>query len=395
MRKRFSYNNEYIVSIYSKMIIVILSLFISIFLNRFLGVELRGEYAIITNYVSISTIIFGLGLYQVFAFKKNKSDFCFDNYFNNLLGLNLIYFLISIGLYLFLDIPISIKMAILLTPIAISIKQLNYIIMIEFPNIRNTLAIFLKIIEFVLVIIFYFFISKSYFAMLFILFFVELSQFIIFMPKILKMVDNFKPTVSMLLPLIKIGILPMFTVLMMSINYRIDILMLERLEDLHQIGLYSVGVSLAERIWIVPDALKDVLLSKLVKGKGAREVIKVTIVSLLCSAVLIIPILIFGKYLIIILYGEGFADAFKTTSIIIFGTIGMIFYKMIYTFNVVRGKIGLNFSFLCISALANVILNLKLIPLYGIEGAAISSVGSYSICGIFFVIAFLKNIKRP
>ena len=64
----------------------------------------------------------------------------------------------------------------------------------------------------------------------------------------------------------------------MTLNYRIDILMLDDIFHIStaEIGVYSVGVALAEKIWLIPDATKDILMSKLSNGSNSEEVAKVT-----------------------------------------------------------------------------------------------------------------------
>ena len=72
-----------------------------------------------------------------------------------------------------------------------------------------------------------------------------------------------------------------------------------------------------------------------------------------------------------------------------------IFYKMVYSRNISNGKRVINLIFLGASAMVNFIGNLFLIPIYGIWGAAIMSVVSYSLCGISFLIYFQHVSKIP
>ena len=60
--------------------------------------------------------------------------------------------------------------------------------------------------------------------------------------------------------------------------------MLEFFEvPISDIGVYSVGVALAEKIWLIPDAIKDILMSRLSNGAPNEEVARVTRMSLLVS----------------------------------------------------------------------------------------------------------------
>ncbi|MEH6992830.1 polysaccharide biosynthesis C-terminal domain-containing protein, partial [Neobacillus drentensis] len=106
-------------------------------------------------------------------------------------------------------------------------------------------------------------------------------------------------------------------------------------------------------------------------------------------------IAIFGKFFITLLYGTEFSSAYIVTIIIFIGIISMTIYKILYPYYVSNGLQKFCYKVLLIGAIVNVILNFALIPLFGIEGAAISSVLSYSVCGYILLKRFLvtKNIR--
>ena len=63
----------------------------------------------------------------------------------------------------------------------------------------------------------------------------------------------------------KIGFFPMLALLMTTLNYRIDVLILKSYPQItsSQLGVYSIGISLADKIVLIPDTLKGILASKL------------------------------------------------------------------------------------------------------------------------------------
>ena len=68
---------------------------------------------------------------------------------------------------------------------------------------------------------------------------------------------------------------------------------------------------------------------------------------------------------------------------------------MVYSYNVSKGKRSVNLIFLGVAAIANVIGNIIFIPMFGIYGAALTSVISYSLCGICFLIYFKRGSGIP
>ena len=99
------------------------------------------------------------------------------------------------------------------------------------------------------------------------------------------------------------------------------------------------------------------------------------------------------KPFILLLYGEEYAGAYEILVIMLIGVVGMVFYKMIYAFNVVNGKRVINLVFLGAAAVLNIIGNYFLIPLGGIAAAAWASVISYIVCGLAFLIYFCRTEK--
>src|SRR5699024_1227742 len=73
--------------------------------------------------------------------------------------------------------------------------------------------------------------------------------------------------------IIKFGISPMLITLLVSLNYQVYIIMLNVLEvDLALVGYYSVGISLAQYGWLIPDIFKDVLVNRTAKTDNLSSV---------------------------------------------------------------------------------------------------------------------------
>jgi len=71
----------------------------------------------------------------------------------------------------------------------------------------------------------------------------------------------------------------------------------------------------------------------------------------------------------------------------------MCFFKMISQYNVVHHKQYLNVVFLSVAIGINIVLNLLLIPTWGINGAALATGVGYVISAIIFLLYFNKITK--
>ena len=282
--------------------------------------------------------------------------------------------------------------AIMLMPVEAYIKQLNYIVLVENPRRRNSASLIISSSEILLLIILWLSFDISVTTAL--AYYVCVTILNLIISYINLRYNPFKMRFSLkrICEFIKFGVVPMLIYLCMSVNYKIDIQMLKFYDNVSfaDIGIYATGVSLASKVWLIPDSIKDVLLSKLVKGKGENEVARIIRVSLFVCTVSIAFLVLLGKPFVLLLFGAEFESAYYVMLILSIGVEAMIFYKMVYSYNISQGKRAISLAFLGISAIVNVFGNLFMIPLYGIWGAAIMSVGSYVLCGMCFLVYFLR-----
>ena len=187
----------------------------------------------------------------------------------------------------------------------------------------------------------------------------------------------------------------MLSLLVTTLNYRVDIIMLNGRVPDASIGVYSIGILLAERIWLIPDAVKGVMVSNIAKGKDARETAYVIRISNTGCFVIILAIIALGKPFIDLMFGPEFEGAYQVTLIVLAGVLSMIYYKLIAAYNIALGKQVVSFVFLSVAVVVHIILNLILIPIWGIYGAGISSVISYAICALLFIIYFCRTTGIP
>ena len=391
------FNSDYFISVFSKMIGVLLAIIHSAFYSRYLGVVLKGEAAIISNYVSIISSFAALGMYQAYPYYRKREENIFYSFVNNMTSLYLIMLMSCILIVVFLPLSINLKIAAVIVPVQAFIRHINYVVMVESPKTRAFSSIVISTLDLIIVFAFFFFTEAVYDYLVAILF-IQLAINLVVSYLNLKVdIKYLKFDLKQIPKYCRYGILPMITLLLMTINYRIDIFMLNDVFDVStaDIGIYSVGVALAEKVWLIPDAIKDILMSRLSKNSDKYEVAKVTRVSLHIALAVLVMAFLLGRSAILILYGPDFERAYEILIIMLVGVVGMVFYKMVYSYNVVNGKKTINLMFLMVAAIVNAVLNLIFIPRGGIFAAAWSSVVSYLICGFVFLayFCFVEKVK--
>ena len=388
MKKSFL-RNDYFLSMLSKFFIMFFGFVSLIFLNRYLGAELKGEYSSLINYVTIISAMLQLGVSSVYPrFKRKKIDNCYYVFISLAVLQSMIYALIVVLFVAVVHPSVNAIFVCIISVIAILTTQLRYINMVENMR-RNVFVVFVMSFFNCVITIFAFLLAeRNLYVALSIYIAKDLITILLYGIKI-KCKRLFKKEYAKYYcSILKEGFFPMLAGLLVILNYKVDIVMLDYFSvDYAAIGIYSLGLSISEYLWVIPEVFKDVVQKRTAKD-NAIETIDF---SLRCSSTFIILasiiLLVLNKQLFILLFGNDFTDSFNITMILLFGVYSMIYYKIIGQLFISDGRSKQYFLILLIGAIANAIINYVTIPLYGIYGAVIASVVSY--CGIGLVFLFI------
>ncbi|MBQ8416581.1 MAG: oligosaccharide flippase family protein [Clostridia bacterium] len=401
MRRNQLYNkllgNDYVFSVLTKLFSVFVGIFHAAFLARFLGPELKGVSASITSIVSVGCILVTCGIHQAFPYYRKKDSS--KNFLNKFCSTTLIVYsvlFVLAGIISFL-IPagIVIRVSILLIPVFGYETIINYVFLIEHPKKRNLTNLISSIAETIVLLLFWVLLKPNNFLMI-----ICISIAIIIRAIASTVCVKFRFTYKelsfgYLWELLKFGWIPMIALLLTMLNSRLDIIMLNGFTFIsaYQVGIYSTGVGLADKALFIPDAIREILLGKLVSGKEEDEVAKACRLGVFISTLITVFILVFGKLVIRVLFGDEYLTAYSIAIVCTLGTVFMVFIKMISQYNIVHKKQLTNMFLLAGAVVLNVLLNLWLVPFCGVLGTAIASLVSHFICGMSFVLFFSVKTK--
>jgi len=385
----------YVFSVISEFFSIIVAFLFTIFQARFLGAEIKGQVAIINSVLGITSIVFGMGINQSYAYYRKKYGNSMISIFMKIsIMIFLVYMLISLVLIKLLNLDLKYVAVFIITPLCVYGDIVSEITLIELPNRRNGTNMLVNFSELLFVLVLWIVARPTLILGISIIAFKNLVKSITFTILWRKqLIEKSIICKKFLIKLIRFGFFPMLAVLMSTLNYRVDVLMLNGHVTDAQIGIYSIGVLLADRMWMVPDAMKGVMVSNIAKGKDAREAAYVLRICNSLCLVIIIGILLLGNAFIDFAFGSEYKGAFPITIILLLGVFPMINYKIIAAYNNIIGKQKVSFVMLSISVILNIVANYVLIPLYGIYGAGIASVISYAACSVLFIIYFCRITK--
>lgn len=265
----------------------------------------------------------------------------------------------------------------------------GHVLLIEKPNIRNRIFMFSHICETLFVIVLFIFTKANLLLAVIAYLFADVFKIIGFIPRIGFKIDHHYHF-SDLKELYAYGFFPMIALLLTTLNYKIDIIMLKNYSfiSLSDVGIYSIGYAIANKTLLIPDSLKVILISKLAKGKDYNEVARIMRISFAVCLLMALFIIILGKPFLYYLYGSEYAGAYSVICISVSGTVFMTFFKMISQYNIMNRKQVLNAGMLAISIIVNIVLNVLLVPLFGIDGAAFATAIGYFVCSMVFIRYF-------
>lgn len=385
--------NPYIFSLLSKFVMVFTAFLFTVIQARYLGSELKGQIAVVSSITGITSIVFEFGIHQAFPYYKKKTEGDIVPIFMRIsLLLLLVSVAISCGAIFWLSLEPKYIAVMIINPLLVYTRIVSYITLVEMPNKKNAIEMLIGFIELLIVIGLWLFFPASFAIGVFVIAFKDLIMAIIFTYFWRKKLFHVDASLKeWIVKIVKFGFFPMLSLLMTTLNYRLDVIMLEGKVTDAAIGVYSVGVALAERVWMIPDALKGVLVSNIAKGKDAKEVAYVIRICNTACLFLILLLVLLGEPFIRLMYGEEYNGAYQVTLILLIGALFMVYYKMIAAYNIVLGKQRVSFVFLLISVISNIIFNYLLIPVMGIYGAGIASIISYSLCSIMFIVYYIRT----
>jgi len=199
--------------------------------------------------------------------------------------------------------------------------------------------------------------------------------------------------------LLKLGILFSVSFFIIQLNYRIDILFIEKLKDATEVGLYSIGASIAEQLWQLPLAISIVIFSRTAGAKDKAEMVSTTAVLLRLSFILAIIAAIamyfLVPYLVPPIFGDEYIPSIRIIQLILPGIIMIVIFRILSGHVAGLGKPEIAIYIFLPALVLNIILNLLWIPEYGGRGAAMATNVSYSAGSIGYMIAYARIVRVP
>jgi len=186
--------------------------------------------------------------------------------------------------------------------------------------------------------------------------------------------------------------------LLAKVHERADVVIMAALQlDPAQIAIYAVGVSVVDRLRVVPEAFSSALLPTLATmppGETGSYTARVTRHLVFWVVLSGAALALAAPFLVPLLFGARYARSVVPLFILLPATGLLAVRSIVSNYFVAIGRPGFNAAVQAFAVAVNVALNFWAIPRFGIVGAAWTSVLSYSIEAGATVLAFERATSR-
>jgi O-antigen/teichoic acid export membrane protein len=206
--------------------------------------------------------------------------------------------------------------------------------------------------------------------------------------RLLKHLGGHRPTLSasLFVETMRYGIRAYLAALFAFLLLRSDIFIVRYKLGSTEAGAYSVAVSLADLLYVLPTVVGTILFPRLSSIQDERQQWKVSIrVAATVFAVMLLAAAVawpFAHVVVVTLFGQSFAHASRAFAIL---AVAMVFYgvnNIISNYAAARAFPAFAIWIWVVGLALNVGLNLILVPRYGISGSAVASLVCYVVVAV-------------
>jgi O-antigen/teichoic acid export membrane protein len=358
---------------------------------RFLGAEELGKYTFIISFIALVSVLYEGGIDLLFIREISARPDNFKKFFSNSL-LSKFLLIIPIGFTAFilskvLDFSTETRQLLWLAIIyaatyslllhircifrafenlkfealSIVVEKLSVIILCSFALLTNSKATYFML-----------FFNISY---IFTLIFTFIVAYIKFGFPPLEFDLNYIWS-NIIKPALPFALMNIFIV----IYFRSGTLMLSALTKSDElIGYYNAGYRIIEGFMFIPFMIATSLFPFISRNKDnlvaiQKTIIQITKIMLSIALLIAIPFLMFKENLTILLLGNNYINASLAIGIVTLAIIPISLTAILGTVVASTGRQSKANIFIVIGTILNIILNYLLIPIYGAEGASITTV---------------------
>lgn len=380
----------------------------TILITQTLGAAGRGEITLILSLVGIIGMISGIVAGPAIVYltpRVNKEAIVFSSILWSLIVIPLLFLILNVSLE-FLKLHrehiIHISILSLISALIVTFMMIFYgKNKIAHYSIMGLIQPFLHLL--LLGILFLILGIRSIKAIIFSLYVASFVSLIIVFFSLLRWEKlRFSLDINKIFPTLKTmflyGIIAQLGNLFQYLNYRVDFYILNYFHGQSAVGVYSIGTTISEQLWLLPASIATVLYSKIANTDSEVERVRITRKSAQAAFYIISFTLIFltliPSSLWQFIFGKDFGDVRVVIWTLSAGIVVFSLSKIIAPYYAGKGLFYINTMAAGIGLVITIILDIMLIPKFNFVGAGIASSLSYIATTLFLIMKFKKDTKE-
>ncbi|OZQ83608.1 polysaccharide biosynthesis protein [Paenibacillus sp. VTT E-133291] len=406
MTKKTLFNSGWLIT--DKLITMIIGIFITAIIARYLGPENYGEFNYALAFVSLFTAISTLGL-EVLTVKsivnkeENEGTILFTSLLLRILGGIILIVFSTIAIKIIEPTDFNLHILVLIMSFSMLIKSFEvieyWIQAYQLARVSSIIRILTTIVTALLKLGLVFFKGGLItFSLIYTIDAIIVS--VALMISYFKLRENksiWNISISYARKMLQQSWYLILSGLMITLYMRLDQVMLGYMMDTKdELGIYSASARIAEMWYFVPMAVitsfRPVIMKKKNDEVGFLDSLQRLYQIIAWMGILFgIFIILLSKPIILILYGTDYLDAAKILSVSVWaGTFAMLgSARSIWL--VCQGLQKFTLAYTFGGLIVNVILNYLFIPIYGALGAAVATLASQFFANIVVLLLFKKT----
>jgi len=163
-------------------------------------------------------------------------------------------------------------------------------------------------------------------------------------------------------------------------------------------GVYNTAMTMMQQVWILPDAVSQVIMSRIASMKEQSDKLKLTLISskivtyiTIFSALLLVWVAQIFVPIIFPMYVGALAPLYY----LIVGSVFISYAKVLNNSIAAYGRPELNIIPTALGIVSNILFSLLLIPVMGMNGVALATSISLTVQGLTSIIIFCTFTKTP
>ena len=182
------------------------------------------------------------------------------------------------------------------------------------------------------------------------------------------------------------------------IYLKIDQVMIGYMLGNYKVGIYAAAVKLVEVWYFVPGIICTALFPAIINAKKTsvdlykNRLKNFYILMVIIPIIMAIPISLLAKPIIQIMFGNGYLESVLILKIYIWSSVGLFLGWAVGQYLMSENMVRTIFVLNLLAMILNIILNLILIPMFGIIGSAYATLISYMIIPLGVLILKYKKL---